>query len=200
MTTLLPRGRTASQQARRQRILDTALVLLDRHDVAEIQMKDVAEAANVALGTLYRYFASKDRLFAEVLVQWAGTLGTNITRRPLAGSSPAEKLSDALRRSVRAFQRQPQLARLVSMLEVSPEPDAAETLGRLSEVTTAIYLDQLAGIPRQRAEAVVRVAHAVLSTVLRAWSSGLLPIGEVNRRLDETVHLLLDEARPSTRS
>ena len=102
----------------------------------------------MALGTVYHYFSSKEHLLAEALVQWAATLRTNITSRPLAGTTPAERLAETLRRSVRAFQRRPQLARLVSTLEVSSDPVAAEMLARLSDTITEIYLDQLADLER----------------------------------------------------
>lgn len=186
-----PLLRTASQRARRQRIIDAGLALLNRRDFGQIQVKDVADEANVALGTVYHYFSSKEHLFAEVIIQWAGTLRTSITRRPLTGSTPADKLAEALHRSVRAFQRQPSLARLVATLEVSSDPVAAEILNRLSETTTAIYLDQLHGVPPETAAAVVRVSHAVFASLLRSWSSGQMGISEVHSRLDETVRLVL---------
>ncbi|MDQ1454884.1 MAG: TetR/AcrR family transcriptional regulator, cholesterol catabolism regulator, partial [Actinomycetota bacterium] len=62
---------THAQQARRDRIVDAGLALLAARDYDKIQVKDVAEEANVALGTLYHYFSSKEHLFAEVLVRWA---------------------------------------------------------------------------------------------------------------------------------
>ena len=107
---------THTQQARRDRIVDAGLALLAERDFDKIQVKDVAEAANVALGTLYHYFSSKDHLFAEVLVRWAGTLRTHISRNPLRGTTDAQRLTQVLNRSVRAFQRQPSLARLVATL------------------------------------------------------------------------------------
>ena len=75
---------TPAQQARRERIVDAGLTLLAERAYDKIQVKDVAEEANVALGTLYHYFSSKDHLFAEVLVRWAATLRTNISRNRCA--------------------------------------------------------------------------------------------------------------------
>src|SRR4029078_11307411 len=96
---------------------------------------DVAEAANVALGTLYHYFSSKEHLFAEVLVRWAGTLRTNISRNPLRGTTDAQRLTQVITRSVRAFQRQPSLARLVATLETSADPFATQNLCRLAQAS-----------------------------------------------------------------
>ncbi len=82
-------GLTAKQRARRERVIDAALTLLESRDYERIQVKDVAEAASVALGTIYHYFSSKDHLFAEVLLKWAASLRTNVARHPLSGTSPA---------------------------------------------------------------------------------------------------------------
>src|SRR5712671_3483232 len=108
---------TRAQHDRRDRIIDAGLALLADRDYDKIQVKDVAERANVALGTLYRYFSSKEHLFAEVLVVWAASLRTNISRNPLKASTDAERLTEVYHRSVRAFQRQPSLARLIATLE-----------------------------------------------------------------------------------
>src|SRR3989442_1439301 len=69
---------TASQRARRDRIVEAGLALLQERHYDQIQVKDVAERANVALGTLYRYFSSKEHLFAEVL---ASSLRTWVAQR-----------------------------------------------------------------------------------------------------------------------
>ena len=184
-------GLSSNQAARRQRIVDTAMAMLEAREYERIQVKDVAEGAAVALGTLYHYFSSKEQLFGEVLVQWAGTLQGNITRRSLAGADPAARLEDALHRSVRAFERRPQLAKLVARLEVSEDPFSSDVLSRLDATTNQVYLAALEGFEPEVALRMVRVADAVLDSSLRAWSAGRLPIGEVYRSLSDVVALLL---------
>jgi AcrR family transcriptional regulator len=184
---------STNQAARRQRIVDAALALLEASEYERIQVRDVAEEAAVALGTLYRYFSSKEHLFGEVLVQWAATLGTSTTRRPLAGTDPAARLEEALHRSVRAFERRPQLAKLVSRLQVSDDPSAADVLTRLGAATNDVYLKLLEDLDPGVATRTVRVVDAVLDSSLRAWSAGRLPIREVYRSLSDAVRLLLPE-------
>src|ERR1019366_186011 len=72
---------SAKQAARRQRIVDAAMAMLEEREFERIQVKDIADGASVALGTVYHYFSSKEHLFGEVLVQWAGSLRTSITHR-----------------------------------------------------------------------------------------------------------------------
>jgi AcrR family transcriptional regulator len=187
---------THAQQARRDRIVDAGLALLAERDFDRIQVKDVAEAANVALGTLYHYFSSKDHLFAEVLVRWAGTLRTNISRHPLRGATDAHRLTQVINRSVRAFQRQPSLARLVATLETSADPFATEILSRLAQTTNDIYVEAIHDLDPETAQRVVTVVDAVLASRLRSWVAGRISITTVTDDLADAIGLLLD---PGTR-
>jgi AcrR family transcriptional regulator len=182
---------TATQQARRDRIVDAGLALLAERDFDKIQVKDVAEQANVALGTLYRYFSSKEHLFAEVLVRWAGTLRTHISRNPLRGTTDAQRLTQVLSRSVRAFQRQPSLARLVATLETSSDPYATEILDRLGRTTGDIYVEAIHDLDRDTAHRIVVVVDAVLAARLRSWVAGRISIAQVNEDLADVIELLL---------
>jgi TetR/AcrR family transcriptional regulator, cholesterol catabolism regulator len=180
-----------AQQARRDRIVGAGLALLRERDYEKIQVKDVAERANVALGTLYRYFASKEHLFAEVLVVWAGTLRTNISRNPLDGRTDAERLTEVFDRSIRAFQRQPSLARLVATLETSSDPFATEILARLAHVTNDIYVEAIHDLDRETAQRVVDVVNAVLASSLRTWIAQRVPIGRVYEDCRNAIALLV---------
>jgi TetR/AcrR family transcriptional regulator, cholesterol catabolism regulator len=185
-----PRVLTEGQLARRQRIIDAGLVLLERNEYDRIQIKDVAEEAGVALGTLYHYFSSKEHLFAEVLVKWAAALRASLARRPLQGLTPREKLTVALHRSVRAFQHQPQLARLLASLELSEDPVATEIIERLDQTTTSVYMELLDGVEPHRARTIVRTMDAVLDSQLRSWSAGRLSITGVYDYLSESIDLI----------
>jgi TetR/AcrR family transcriptional regulator, cholesterol catabolism regulator len=183
---------THAQQARRDRIVEAGLALLAERDYDKIQVKDVAEEANVALGTLYHYFSSKEHLFAEVLVRWAGTLRTNISRNPLRGPTDTQRLTQVINRSVRAFQRQPSLARLVATLETSADPYATEILARLAETTNDIYLEAIQDVDRDTAQRIVGVIDAVLASRLRSWIAGRISITAVSDDLTDAIAFLLD--------
>ena len=183
---------TDDQRARRQRIMDAGLVLLERNEYERIQIKDVAEEADVALGTLYHYFSSKEHLFAEVLVKWAATLRSSLARHPPRGRTPREKLTEALHRSVRAFQHQPQLARLIASLELSSDPFATEILERMDQTTSSVYMELLDGVEPRRARTIVRTVDAVLDSQLRAWSAGRLPITGLYDYLSESIDLIFE--------
>jgi AcrR family transcriptional regulator len=188
----LPESLTASQRQRRQRIVEAGLVLLRTHEHHQIQMKDVAAEAGVALGTVYRYFQSKDHLFAEVLAHWASKLQTSIERRPLVGESNAERLTDVLARSMRAFQGWPQLARVVMALEASEDPFTREIFARNMARNTQIYVEALRGLPEPVARDVVSVAASVFDLQLRQWVTGASSIAEVYTRISRAVWVILE--------
>ncbi len=56
---------SAAQRDRRKRILDATLALASKGGYEAVQMRTVAQRADVALGTLYRYFPSKIHLLVS---------------------------------------------------------------------------------------------------------------------------------------
>ena len=87
----LPSTMTPRQRDRRERLVEAGLALLESDDYEHVQVKDIADTAGVSLGTLYNYFFSKERFFAEVMVRWAEDLPTNIRRRPPTQDAPAAR-------------------------------------------------------------------------------------------------------------
>src|SRR5437879_10923380 len=104
---------TRSQAARRSCALEAALALGANGGYDAVQMRDVATTAGVALGTIYRYFSSKDHLLAETLVEWAAELGTKVSRKPPKGERVSDRVVDVLRRATRAMEIQPKLSEAV---------------------------------------------------------------------------------------
>lgn len=195
----LPHTLSATQRDRRDRIIDAGLARLRHQDYTQIQMKDVAAEADVAIGTVYRYFQSKDHLFAEVLASWARQLRTNVERRPLRGPTNTARLTDVLHRSMRAFQGWPQLAKVVMYLESSEDAFTREIFARNNAENVAIYTEALRGLPEDLAVEAVRVAAAVFDLQLRRWVVGTQSIAEAYDRLSRAVWLILEfsESNPS---
>jgi AcrR family transcriptional regulator len=182
---------SANQAARRQRIVDAAFGLLEYREYSRIHMREVADQASVALGTVYHYFPSKEHLFGEVVVQQAALLRSSLTTRPLRGSTPRSQLKDALGRVVRAFERRPQMGKLINRLGASEDPFSAQVLARMDEATYEVYRAVLHEMDPEVAERIIRVLEAVLDSSLRAWSSGRIPVSAVTRSLADAVDLLL---------
>src|SRR3954463_12677990 len=88
-----------SQAARRRRVLDATLELAAGGGFDAVQMRDVAAAADVALGTLYRYFSSKERLLLEAMVEQQEDLRVHLEAHPAPGATPVERVVNVLSRA-----------------------------------------------------------------------------------------------------
>lgn len=188
----LPDTLSDAQRDRRERIVDACLDLLSSNDHTQIQMKDVAVEADAALGTVYRYFQSKDHLLAEALDSWGRKLRTNVDRRPLRGETNAERLTDVLHRSLRAFQAWPQMVRVVMALESSEDTFVREIFDRNNARNMAIFGQALRGLPDDVVVELIRVAVAVFDLQLRRWAVGAQSIVETYDRITRAVALILE--------
>ena len=105
MSSALLNELTANQTARRSRVLDAALQLASEGGYDAVQMREVAARADVALGTLYRYFSSKERLLVAAMDEQVTSMRQRLAERPPDGETPAERVIADLRRGTRWLQR-----------------------------------------------------------------------------------------------
>ena len=90
--------RDREAKRRRQSILDAARDVFFKHGYAAATIPKVAAAAELAPGTLYLYFPSKDALYAELLAEGYETLHQRLAQSVRPGAPPrrqAEALIDA---------------------------------------------------------------------------------------------------------
>ena len=183
----------ADQAQRRQRIVDAAMQMMFDTDYDKIQVKDIAEQADVALGTLYRYFNSKDHLMACAIESWAASFDQRIEQSP--SGSPGARVRATYRRAVRAFERQPRVYGALIHVQSSTDPYAIEVTRAFSQRLIGAFGDALESSTMSdgRRAAVVGVMSAVLDGSLRRWQLGHLPIASVYKAIDDAVDLIFPE-------
>ncbi|MGV9571375.1 TetR family transcriptional regulator, partial [Streptomyces nigra] len=101
---------TERQEARRRRILHASAQLASRGGFDAVQMREVAESSQVALGTLYRYFPSKVHLLVATMQAQLEHMHGTLRKKPPQGATAAERVAETLMRAFRALQREPHLA------------------------------------------------------------------------------------------
>jgi AcrR family transcriptional regulator len=74
---VLPR-RERLRLTQRAEILDAALALFVHKGYHNVSMREIAAAAEFATGTLYKFFDSKEALYAELVKKFARTIGVQI--------------------------------------------------------------------------------------------------------------------------
>jgi AcrR family transcriptional regulator len=179
-----PETMTPRQLDRRRRVLDAVHELLAERPLRDIQVKDIADRAQVSLAAIYRYFASKEHLLAEALVDWAGRGGT---RHP-SGETVADRFAAVVRRGVSAYRRSPQYAELFLETTASRDPHAVECMGRLAEQVTGGMKRALVGLDPQ-------VGETVRTTIGHAWLGGLFECVHGRTTFAELEQVLVDSAR-----
>lgn len=187
---------TASQLERRSRILDAVLTLVAEDRVDDMLMREVVDRSGVALGTIYRYFSSKDHLVAAALVEWARKLDARVAGLPAPELSKADRLKSLVRDGVRPFQHEPAYAQLMIRAASSTDPNASRCYHELGDIMVSAMAGALPELPEVERISVVNVIGAVWFTGLTEWVNGRGTVGEVYLRLDEACDLLLGFDRP----
>lgn len=183
---VLPKG----QRERRQRIIDAAGDLLVADDFERIQIRDVAERSGVALGTVYRYFASKEHLYAAVLLDWSAADPIKHGDAPDPGLPAAETIRIRLHHSVDRFEEYPTFLRLQNVLRHSTDPLVCALYAEFSSEVLDSYRVHLHDLPDADAADVVAIVTAVLAHELVLFGLGRQDVAEVHRLLDRTVDLV----------
>lgn len=112
----MPRTEEANQrirEERREQILDTAARVFARKGLVGTRIADIAAEGEMSQGLIFRYFASKEEVFAAVVekaLQSAISLGQSALQQPC---SPLEKLRWLLQVSLAGMWRKPDYALVV---------------------------------------------------------------------------------------
>src|SRR5919112_1359273 len=116
---------SAAQRERRKRILDATIALASKGGFDAVQMRAVAERADVALGTLYRYFPSKVHLLVSALAREFERANRDLEKRAIPGDTPHERVMSALDRATRSLQSDPHLTEALTRAFVFADASVA---------------------------------------------------------------------------
>ncbi len=133
---------TRTEERTRQRILKAALRLFARQGYDRTTTKDLASAANIAEGTLFRHFPSKKAILIEVAtLGWVEILTDLLTELSEMGSYKA--VAQVMRRRMLRLSENSDLMR-VCFLEAQFHPDLreriqSETIAKMTDVAEAFF-------------------------------------------------------------
>ena len=187
--------RAAETAARKERLVAAATSLAAEGGYDAVQMRDVAARAEVALGTLYRHYASKDQLLLAAMAQQAATLRERLVQRPPTGDTSAARVSDALRRASRALERSPLVTKAMLTAMSTSEEAAAPLKHEIDSTLRAIIADVVEGDGHcdtvSDLDGIVRVLGSVWFAELTYWSNGLNAAASMGDNLANAAQLLL---------
>jgi AcrR family transcriptional regulator len=191
--TATERGAPASQRARRERILDAAVALAAEGGYDAVQMREVAERADVALGTLYRYFPSKVHLLVSAMGRTFAALQENVVVDS-TDATPQLRVYRVIAEVTRYLARNRRLSGAMIRALVMAEADAGREVDAVSElmvgfITAASH--EPGTSPSERDVLVAGVIGKVWLSDVLTLLTGRMTVSQVLEDLNATITLVM---------
>src|SRR5487761_593605 len=183
---------SGAQRGRQKRILDATLALASKGGYDAVQMRAVAERADVALGTLYRYFPSKIHLLVGALTEEFNRMQEKLDRKPVPGETPAERVMYVLSKVTRTMQRDPMLTEAMTRAFMFADPSAAAEVNTVANQMVRMFTKAIhEGEPSADDIAIARVIGDVWMSNLVRWVTRRASADDVSNHLELAARLLL---------
>jgi AcrR family transcriptional regulator len=193
VTTDAIREAPASQVARRERILDAAVALASEGGYDAVQMREVAERADVALGTLYRYFPSKVHLLVSALGRTFQQLHDGVRAAGDSGT-PEERVYRVCAHVTRFLAKNRRLSGAMVRALMSADAEAAGDVEAVGDVLVDFIATATHDPDQQPSERDILVAHVIGKVWLIdvvTFLSGRMTVSQVLEDLEATIALVM---------
>jgi TetR/AcrR family transcriptional regulator, cholesterol catabolism regulator len=186
------------QRERRTRILDTTIALASRGGFEAVQMRAVAEQADVALGTLYRYFPSKIHLLVTALAREFERADADMAANTVPGDTPADRVVHVLHTMTRGLQDDQHLTEALTRAFMFADRSARHEINHVGPLLARILTRAMRSddVEPERAAtdeelAIARVIGDVWLASLMAWVTGRSDAEQTQAHLACAVRLVL---------
>ncbi len=182
------RAESAQEADKRWRILDAALGVFAEYGVHGTAVPPIARQAGVAVGTLYRYFASKEQLVNAVFRETKALLGERLLSGLDLSSGDVRRLFEQIWERLVGFAREePAAFRFLEMqdhagyLDASSRQQENTLLGPLREL---IHAGQQNGVLNSgiRPEVAIALFWGGVVGLFKADKHGYLELAETDTR------------------
>ena len=184
---------TAAQRARRARIIQATLALASRGGYEAVQMREVAERSEVALGTLYRYFPSKIHLLVSAMSFELERMRSRLQRKAIPGTTTQERVAYVLERTTRSLQRDPNLTEALVRAMMAADASVATEVTAVRDQMTDLIM-QAMGDGQEATEddaAYANVLQDVWFARQIAWLGGRTDSESVWDEIEQAIRLVL---------
>lgn len=185
---------SAAQRDRRKRILDATIALASQGGFDAVQMRAVAESADVALGTLYRYFPSKIHLLVSALQREFERTEVALRDRPVEGDTTADRVINVLKRTTRGMQSDAKLTEALTRAFMFADASVAAEIHQVGMLLTSMLTRAMYPEGHEVTEDDVQIARVIGDVWLSAlvgWVTGRTNAAETGQQIEVAVKLLL---------
>ncbi|NDK88785.1 TetR/AcrR family transcriptional regulator [Gordonia desulfuricans] len=173
-------------------MLAAASELATDHELARVQMQEVARRADVAIATLYRYFPSKTHLFVAVMLEEIRHIQEALERRPPDGVVGTDAIYAVLVRATRSLLRRPLLANAMIQSNASANSAVVPDTAKVEQEFWAILLTA-AGVsePTDDDSTAVRLLTQLWLGVLQSCLNDRITVPDAEADIRSACDLLL---------
>lgn len=181
------------------RLHDAALRLFAEKGAAQLTVSELADAAGVARGTIYKHFDTVDSLFQDVATRLADDMHTRVMASFARTPDPAQRLANGIRFFVRRAHEEPHWGRFLVHFAVStPTLQALWSGPPARDMSDGVASGRLPMRPEQVPSAIALMGAGVLAAMAlvldghRTWRDAGSEMAELVLR---ALGLPPDEAR-----
>jgi AcrR family transcriptional regulator len=183
---------TPAQRNRYARMLQMATAMLASGGEEALQMKELADRAEVSLATLYRYFPAKDHVLLAIAYSRFENALRRVSGEAPRGDNVQERVTSHMLREFRAEQRDQLLTAALTRVVSDTRPEYREVLSKIERIRMQV-LEHVAtaGGPvsrdlRQR----LRIVADVFGAATRRWLAGVSSAAEARFEIRMGCYLL----------
>lgn len=185
-----PESLHPNQLARRNKIIEAALALLSKTEYDDIKITAVAAKSRVALGTVYRYFNSKELLFAEAYLLWQERRFEVLQQRKIRFTSEESYVRKMFAGSFRELWMNPNITKILFIMDSATDPTLALMHNQIEKRMLRIMVPAFTENPTKSQMDIFRTLASVLYGNSRSVSNGAITYEEGLRRMNAAVDLI----------
>jgi len=157
-----------------------------------LQMKELAQRAEVSLATLYRYFPSKDHVLLAIAHNRYENALRRVASEPPRGANVQERVTNHLLREFRAEQRDQKLTATLTRVLTETRPEYSQIIRQVNQVHMTV-LEQVATGGRPLTGEQYRrllMVLEVFGAATRRWLAGVSSATEARFQIRMGCYLL----------
>ncbi len=98
-----------AKQERKQRILDAARRVISEQGADALNMKELAQIADVPRASLYRAYASKEHIISDITLEWGSSFASRLQGRSSRGRTNGERIKSVFKSTLQEAEDNPLL-------------------------------------------------------------------------------------------
>lgn len=158
-------ARSVAKAERRRELLTAAAALMARRGYASVRLEDIGAAVGVSGPAMYRHFANKQDLLAQMLTEISERLLDGATAVVTRTDDPGRRLAELVGSHVRFALTEPDLITVQSRDLAALDEGPRATVRRLQRSYVDLWADTVADVTGVDRQIALARAHAVFGLI-----------------------------------